>query len=126
MWFYLSQYQALEEVYQKYKQRGFVIPTDPVINTIGTAAGVFVPGGSIVKALGKGEISIEGILRSNKKVVMQFKDREVDKLSALPVKDFQEYAHIRQAIDDWAEQYAAIMVDPWGSMVDESLPVSFY
>lgn len=103
-----------------------IIPTDPIINTIGTAAGVFVPGGGVVKALGTGEISIEGILRNNKKVVMQFKDREIDKLSALPVKDFQQYAHIRQAIDDWAEQYATIMVDPWKSMVDESLPVSLY
>ena len=101
-----------------------LVPTDPAVNTLGTAAGFFLPGGGLIKLAGEGGIAIEGVLRDaqTKKVLMQFKDRETDKSAPFTVKDFEEYAHIREAIQDWAIQYAAIMAQPWDPKVDDSLP----
>lgn len=101
-------------------------PTDPAVNTLGTAAGFFLPGGGLIKLAGQGGIAIEGIVRdgATKKVVMQFKDREIDKSAPITVKDFQEYAHIREAIVDWAIQYAAVMAKPWDPMVEDSSPIT--
>lgn len=101
-------------------------PTDPAVNTLGTAAGFFLPGGGLIKLAGQGGIAIEGIVRDGetKRVIMQFKDREIDKSAPITVKDFQEYAHIREAIVDWAIQYAAVMAKPWDPMVEDSSPIT--
>lgn len=101
-------------------------PTDPAVNTLGTAAGFFLPGGGLIKLAGQGGIAIEGIVRdgATRKVVMQFKDKEIDKSAPITVKDFQEYAHIREAIVDWAIQYAAVMAKPWDPMVEDSSPIT--
>lgn len=103
-----------------------VSPTNPYINTLGTAAGFFVPGGGLVKIAGKGEVAMEGLLRDGAggSVIMEFKDRETDKAAPFTIKDFQEYAHIREAIQDWAMQTARILTDPVTLVVEDSSPVT--
>jgi hypothetical protein len=104
-----------------------VEPTNPAINLIGTAAGLFLPGGGLIKIAGKGGVAIEGFFentRNSKLILESFKDRESDKAAPFTVKDFQKYAHIRIAIDDWSTQIAEILAKPISDKVEDSLPFS--
>jgi hypothetical protein len=101
-----------------------IVPTDPVINTIGAAAGFFVPGGGLIRYAGTGSIAIEAIMRDSvtKEVYIMFKDRESDKAAPATIKDFQKYAHIRAIVDDWAEQFAELADSNSSHKVKDSLP----
>jgi hypothetical protein len=98
--------------------------TNPIVNSLGTAAGFFIPGGGLIKRFGTGSIAIEGFIKDgdNNQVLLEFADREADKSAPFTVKDFQEYAHVRAAIDDWAEQYAELINNDDMHIVDDSLP----
>jgi hypothetical protein len=48
-----------------------------------------------------------------------FKDREGQKISAFSVKDYQKYAHIRVALDEWAMQIAQLFNTPHDVTVEE-------
>jgi hypothetical protein len=99
-------------------------PTSPIVNVIGTAAGYFVPGGGLIKIVGKGEIAMEGMICDAKtgSHYERFKDREEDKASAFSVRDFQRYAHLRAAIDDWSSQILEILAKSPDEQVEDSLP----
>ncbi|MCB0338911.1 MAG: DUF3313 family protein [Bdellovibrionales bacterium] len=101
-------------------------PTNPAINTVGTIAGYFIPGGGLVKYAGTGSVAMEGLIKDegSGEILEEFKDREVDKSSPFSVKDFQQYAHIREAIDDWAEQFAMLTAHPLDYTVEDSSPFS--
>lgn len=101
-------------------------PTSPVVKFLGTAAGFFVPGGGLIKSLGNGSVAIEGVLRDSVsgQSFMQFKDREIDKSSLFTFKDFQEYEHVREAVSDWAMQYAELSATSLDHEVSDSLPFS--
>lgn len=102
-------------------------PTSPLINVIGSAAGYFVPGGGLVKIAGKGRVSMEGMIAdgASGEYLERFKDREEDKASAFSLKDFQRYAHLRVAIDDWCDQLIAILAKPAEEDTEDSLPIAF-
>lgn len=103
-----------------------VKPTKAAVNLAGTAVGALIPGLGLVRLAAKGSIAIEGILRDggNGEVLLTFKDREIDKSSPFNIKDFQEYAHIRAAIDEWSAQFIELMVDPTGHKVKDSPAVT--
>ncbi|MBL7661533.1 DUF3313 family protein, partial [bacterium] len=103
-----------------------LMPTNPGVNTIGTAAGLLVPGGGLLKFAGTGSIAFEGVLRDGvtNDVVAVFKDREQDKGGPFSVKDFEEYGHVRSIIDEWAMQYALLATKPLGTEVADSLPIA--
>lgn len=48
-----------------------------------------------------------------------FKDREGHKVSAFSFKDYQRYAHIRVAIDEWADQLATLLDSTQDVMVED-------
>jgi hypothetical protein len=99
-------------------------PTSPIVNVIGTAAGYFVPGGGLIKIVGKGEIAMEGMIcdAQTGSQYERFKDREEDKASAFSIRDFQRYAHLRAAIDDWSSQILEILSKSPDESVEDSLP----
>ena len=101
-----------------------VVPTNAALNAIGTAAGLFVPGTGAVRLAATGSIAIEGIVRdgSTNKSLLEFKDRETDKNSPFSLKDYQEYAYIRQSIDEWAAQFAELTATPLDHTVEDSAP----
>lgn len=103
-----------------------VRPTEPFINTAGTIAGFFVKGGGLVKSLGEGSVAIEGYLQDAEtgELFMQFKDREGDKATFFTLKDFQQYAHIREAVDDWSKQIIELCATAPKHRVKDSWPVS--
>ena len=103
-----------------------VNPTNPVASVAGVAAGALVPGGGLIAAAGSGSIAIEGLTRDaeSQQLFLEFKDREADRTSPFSLKDFQRYAHIRSAIDDWADQFAELTATPPEHMVDDSSPFS--
>ena len=91
-----------------------LVPTNPVINAVGTAAGFFVPGTEILKVFSTGSVAVEVFLREldTNAAVMAWKDRQIDQRAPFSVKDYQEYAHIRGAIDAWAEETAELLATP--------------
>lgn len=99
-------------------------PTKVEYNLLGTVAGVFVPGGSVIGRAATGGIAFEAQIRdgSNNKVIIEFRDRETDKTSLFTVKDFEEYGHIYKSIDEWAEQYAELSATARTHRVSDSLP----
>lgn len=119
-----------------------VVPTNPGVNAVGTAAGFFVPGSSAIKLLGEGSVAIEGYLEVptgvasapasdgsqsaslSAEVWEAFKDREGQKLSAFSLKDYQQYAHIRVALDDWSRQIAELLNSDASVKVEEASLIS--
>jgi hypothetical protein len=101
-----------------------ISPNSPELNIAATAAGFFVPGTGAVRALGSGSIAIEGIVRDGKTgdVLCEFRDREADKTAPVSIRDYQMYAHIRRALDEWAEQFAELAGTPMNHQVSDSLP----
>ena len=101
-------------------------PTLAAVNAAATAAGAFVPGAGMVRRFGTGSIAIEVIVRDGKTkdMLAEFKDRESDKDSLFTVRDFQMYSHARNAIDDWAEQFAELSSTTGDVTVDDSLPIT--
>lgn len=101
-------------------------PTSPAISAAATAAGFFVPGGGLIRVAGTGSIAIEGIIRDSNTgdVLATFKDRESDKSSPFSVNDFRLYAHAREAIDDWCEQFFLLATTTKDVKVEDSLPVT--
>lgn len=101
-----------------------ISPNSPELNIAATAAGFFVPGTGAVRALGAGSIAIEGIVRDGKTgdVLCEFRDREADKTAPVSIRDYQMYAHIRRALDEWAEQFAELAGTPMNHQVSDSLP----
>lgn len=119
-----------------------IVPTNPGVNILGTAAGFFVPGGGLIKVLGEGSVAMEGVVDSVESqegesgtapqgstealpvVWESFKDREGQKTSPFSVKDYQEYAHIRVALDEWAMQIAQLLNTPHSVQVEDGDLVS--
>lgn len=103
-----------------------VRPTEPFINTAGTIAGYFIRGGGLIKSLGEGNVAIEGYLKDAEsgEVFMQFNDREADKTTIFTLKDFQQYAHIREAVDDWSNQIIELCSTETNHTVKDSWPIS--
>lgn len=103
-----------------------ITPTNPVVNAIGTAAGAFVTGGGLIKSLGEGSVEMEGYVaeKEDSNLYEEFADREGQKVSPFSIKDYQLYAHIRIALDDWAMQLAELLSTEPEHTVEDSLPVS--
>ncbi len=101
-----------------------VSPTLTPLNIAGTVSGFLVPGSGVVRLLGSGSVSMEGIVRdgATNEILVEFKDREGDKNSAFSVKDFQQYAHVRASIDEWSQQFAELSATPADHQVKDSLP----
>jgi len=104
-----------------------LVPTNAVVNTVGTVLGVFVPGGGLLKLPAKGSVAFEARLKdaASGEVLAAFKDRERDKSAPFSVKDIQQYAHIRESIDEWAEQFARLSAGAFLVPVGDSLPFTF-
>ena len=104
-----------------------VVPTNPGVNAVGTIAGFFVPGGGLISFLVEGSVAMEGFVTDGPNqytLHQQFKDREGKKKSPFSLKDYQKYAHIRVAIDDWSEQIAELLTTSEDHTVKDSLPVT--
>jgi hypothetical protein len=101
-----------------------VIPTNVLLNVAGTAGGLFVPGGGAVNILAAGSVAMEArvIDGATGKELVEFKDREADKVAPFTFKDFQKYAHIRKAIDEWATEIAELAATPYEHKVDGGSP----
>ncbi len=99
-------------------------PTSPIINAVGTIAGFFVPGGGLISTLGSGSVAIEGIVRdsASKKILLEFKDREKDKIAPFTLKDFQRYAHLREAIQEWATLFSEFIATNGMKEISRPLP----
>lgn len=99
-------------------------PTSPLINVVGAIAGFFVPGGGLISTFGSGSVAVEGIVRdsASKKVLLEFKDREKDKIAPFTLKDFQRYAHLREAIQEWATLFSEFIATNGMKEISRPLP----
>ncbi len=50
----------------------------------------------------------------------EYKDREGQKTSLFSLKDYQRYAHLRVALDDWAKQVVELLSTPPEHKVNDS------
>jgi hypothetical protein len=104
-----------------------VVPTNPGVNIVGTAAGFFVPGGGLIKTFGEGSIAMEGLVEQSAdalKTREQYKDRQGQKISFFSFKDYQRYAHLREAIDEWAMQVTGLLNTPHDTKIEGANLVS--
>ncbi len=103
-----------------------VIATKVHINAIGTTLGFLVPGGGLVSRAGGGSIAFEANVYDGKdgELLVSFADREADKLAIATLKDYQFYAHARESIREWSEQFALIVNSERDFQVTDSLPVT--
>jgi hypothetical protein len=83
-----------------------LVATKAHINAAGTALGMFVPGGGVVKATAKGSIAIEANVfdGGTNELLVAWADREQDRSSLFSFSDFSWYSHARATVDNWAEQ----------------------
>lgn len=104
-----------------------IVPTSPGVNIIGTVAGFLIPGGGLVRYAGEGSIAMEGYVAEEPSPLFpleEFSDREGQKASPFTIKDYQLYAHIRLAIDEWAMQLKELLTTPHEHKVEGSNLVS--
>lgn len=99
-------------------------PTLISVNVLGAIAGFFVPGGGLIGRAASGSVAFEAQIRdgTTNEILIEFRDREADKTAPFTIKDFQEYAHIRQTIEEWADQYAELSATSRTHKVSGSLP----
>lgn len=73
-------------------------PTKVAVNAGGTALGMIVPGGGLVKSGAKGSIAVEVTARDGKDgdLLLSWADRRIDRTAPFSVRDFAEYAHARK------------------------------
>lgn len=102
-----------------------VVPTNPGVNVVGTAAGFFVPGGGLIKAFGEGSVAMEGYIDREPVAFEEgrlweaYRDREGQKIYPFSLKDYQKYAHIRVAIDEWAKQLGDLLNSQYSEKVED-------
>lgn len=86
-------------------------PTQATFNIFSTLIGAAIPGTGLLRNLTKGSIAFEAIIRdaTTKQILVEIKDRKKDKSAAFSIKDFEEYAHERELIDDWAIELAQLI-----------------
>ena len=74
----------------------------------------FITGGGLIKVLNTSGATTEGQLWDGAKSeeLVEFRDRKTQKISPLTIHDFQQYGHVREAIDDWAEANAELLATP--------------
>jgi hypothetical protein len=96
-----------------------LVATKAHINAAGTALGIFVPGGGLVKATAKGSIAIEANIydgRTNE-LLVAWADREQDRSSLFSFLDFSWYSHARDTVDNWADQ----LVEGYNTPIDHTV-----
>lgn len=104
-----------------------LVPTNPGVNFAGSVAGFLVPGGGLIKYFGEGSIAMEGYVDEKSvetAIYEQYKDREGQKTSPFTLKDYERYAHLRVAIDDWAMQIAELLSTDESVQVKDSAVIS--
>lgn len=105
-----------------------LVPTNPGVNFAGSVAGFLVPGGGLVSYFGKGSIAMEGYVGEKKlpetEIYEEYKDREGQKTAPFSLKDYERYAHLRVAIDDWAMQIAELLSTDSSVQVEDSAVIS--
>jgi len=101
-------------------------PTIAAVNLLGTISSFFIPGSGLVKSLAKGSIAMETIIRNgeNNEILVEVKDREIDKSAPFTIRDFAKYAHARKIIDEWAEIFAELSATDYDHKVDGLLPIT--
>lgn len=101
-------------------------PTKVVANTAGTALGVLVPGGGMVKSVAKGSIAVEVTARDGKndELLLAWADREIDRASIFSFRDFSTYGHERETIRSWAEDLLSAWKTPDTQVIADPLPVT--
>ncbi len=103
-----------------------VVATKAHLNAIGTAAGFFVPGGGLISQTAGGSIAFEAKMfdGQNGELLLAFADRETDTISVVSLKDFQYYAHARQSIRNWSNQFAELAHSDPDKKVEDSSAIS--
>ena len=101
-------------------------PTEPAVSVVAAAAGAFIPGAGLLQRAASGSISIAGVIRDGNtgEIIAEFKDRQSDKIAPFTIKDFQMYAHARQAIDDWSTQFFKLATTNSSEKVEGSSAVT--
>ncbi len=87
-------------------------------------AGVATPASGVAGMFTKGSIAIEGQLRDTAGgwLLLQFADREHDKMTLWTLRDFRPYGHAKVAIRDWARQFEELTRNPrWREMDDSTV-----
>ncbi len=96
-----------------------LVATKAHINAAGTALGMFVPGGGVVKATAKGSIAIEANVYdgATNELLVAWADREQDRSSLFSFSDFSWYSHARATVDNWAQQ----LVEGYNTPIDHTV-----
>jgi hypothetical protein len=97
-------------------------PTSVTGNVAKKAASVVLtPAAGAAGGFTKGRIAIEGQLRDTEGnyLLLQFADREKDKMTFWTARDFKPYGHATVAIKEWAAQFEELTRNPrWREMGD--------
>ncbi|MBI5394457.1 MAG: DUF3313 family protein [Verrucomicrobia bacterium] len=102
-----------------------LVPTKAFFNVAGTAAGILIPGASLVNVVNAGTVAMEGVLADTRtgKAVAMFTSREKDDMSALlNMNDFTWYGHAKKIINNWARQFVEITATDDPSRVKKPFP----
>jgi Protein of unknown function (DUF3313) len=103
-----------------------VAATNVTINSIGSVAGFFVPGGGALKALASGRVAMEGRVSDalTQELFVEFADYRSDKRSLFSLRDFQRYAHVRVTISDWCDEMAELAATDYSHKVKGAWPIT--
>ncbi len=95
-------------------------PTRVVLNLLGSVADVILPGSGVPRYLLRGAVAIQGKLRdgASGELLAEFRDRRVDKITLVSVRDFQEFGYAKLAIKEWSNELAELLATPYSHKVE--------
>lgn len=104
-----------------------LVPTKAFFNAVGTTAGFFIPGASMINMINAGSVAMEAKITDHKtgRIVAMFTDRESDHGAIINLKDLRWYAHARGIIDEWACSFAELASSEDPEDVTRPFPFSF-
>jgi hypothetical protein len=98
-------------------------PTSVLLNVAGSVSGNFVPGsGMVMNSLAKGRVAMElKVFNYGGELLGAAGDRESDISSLMNVNDYTRLGHAKIRIDEWAAQFAELLVTPPEHVVSDSI-----
>lgn len=104
-----------------------VTPNIPVVSALGTLANFFFHGSALVRALGAGSVTIEGVLRDGRDMtpLLVFRERRADKIALFSVRNYTVYGHTRRVFTELSNELVTLTYTPYSYDVSGAWSFTF-
>lgn len=102
-------------------------PNIPVVSALGTVANFFFHGSALVRALGAGGVTVEGVLRDGMDMtpLMVFREHRADKIALFSVRNYTVHGHTRRVFTELSGELVALTYAPYSHDISGAWSFTF-